>query len=128
MIKAEFNEEDHPRDENGKFTESGGGGKDIVKTEAIFPVTDDIPDFRAYKEEIKMNAMVSQLVATQSTLNMNGVKEKISNKSKRGGIEVIADGNRYLILDGHHSAAAAKLSGDMFVLVHIIGTTQGVKS
>jgi hypothetical protein len=81
-----------------------------VKAGDVFshPVTDMPADVKP-GEELNLRVPLSSLVPTQSTL----VQSRIDDKKGKSNppIKVVRDGDKYLVQNGHHRAAAAIQSG-----------------
>lgn len=108
--------------------------KKIIKASRIFgkALTDDIPGFTAVAPSSKPNFVsVSKLIGTQSTLNLRSVQQyRMTSSRELKKIEVIKKGDKYVILDGHHRAAAmirkqAKTKSSKYIDVNVVGIARG---
>jgi hypothetical protein len=63
---------------------------------------------------------VEKLVATQHALYADDVKDIVSKQAFNLPIQVLAHGGTYLIVNGHHRAAAAVVSQRSSILAHVI--------
>lgn len=136
IAKAQFGRqfwnEDQPRDEDGRWAGGGGGGggassKSEIPVEELFKnAAQKFPSkYTEMPTPREMRTTLVNLVPTQAAIHraamdayMNGV-----GNFQDDPIEVVYNGSKYLVTDGHHRAAAAIKQNKPSVKILIVGVT-----
>jgi hypothetical protein len=106
---AEFNESDHPRDDDGKFGSGSGGGENI-KSEP-----ENIKSDGTYKKLSTEKISPSKIEPVNEVQDKEKLKQLVSSMKKEGWkgrpIAVLSYGDQYQALTGSHRIFAARKAG-----------------
>ena len=145
-----FNEADHPRADNGKFGSGSGGGssaakhqvlarrrlkhipKDengLVRTRFVFAHPFDEAPMRDSKKGFKEHTAsvnTSAIIPTQEHVKHEGVAKYVESGERQHRLtkqlpEVIKDGDKYYLMDGHHRVSADIFGGKQSIQVRVVG-------
>ena len=116
--------------EGGQFTSGNvsvnnmirkGAGKVFLNSPVKFPKYEDVSNPK------NTGVPIEDLYPTQDNLEMKGVNLYAAGKGQfqDEDIQVVKDGDKYLIVDGHHRAAAAilnaKKAGQAYIVARVVG-------
>lgn len=98
-----------------------GTGKIFINFPVKFPKYEEITNPK------NTGVLIEDLYPTQDNFNMSGVNLYAAGKGQfqQEDINVVKQGDKYLIIDGHHRAAAAILNarkaGQSYIVVRLVG-------
>lgn len=136
MLKS-WDENDHPRDNQGKFSDGGGVSLEdasnfskmseegriasFVKTKpGDFPYNAFLVENMMAQGKVENSTIpINRLSAFQSSAISSKVEEIVKHGSK-GPITVVKKDGRIYIHDGYHRVAAAIVRGDKSIATHIV--------
>lgn len=138
---AGWEEGKHPRKDDGKFGRGSSGGKidaghaakriaqlknakGDLDTRAVFGNAIRPNPARSVKQmkPVDVDVPAGALIPTQPTVEAGGVSKYVRNQSDELPEVVKTPQGRYILLDGHHRAAAAILGKLASVRVRVVGT------